>query len=145
MVHSLNLAMKYFDQLQVMPIFMIAIMVLWICSGLTILEESKYYTWGELFSLYASFAVCCIGIKILMSKIKQQKLRKWRERASSIQSIGEDQSFLISNSHLNNPGLNESLNYCKSEARLQDTSSDYKFAEGGINSGEPPLTPRGRL
>ena len=118
---------------------MTAIMVLWISSGLLLLEESKYYTWGELFSLYASFAVCCIGIKILMSKIKQQKLRKWRERASSIQSIGEDQSFMASHSHLNQPaggGLNESLNYCKSEARLQeDTSSDYKFAEGGINSG----------
>ena len=46
---------------------------------------------------------------------------------------------MASHSHLNQPaggGLNESLNYCKSEARLQeDTSSDYKFAEGGINSG----------
>ena len=46
MVHSLNLAMKYFDQLQVMPIFQVCLMIMWICSGMMILQESKNYTWG---------------------------------------------------------------------------------------------------
>ena len=106
MVHSLNLAMKYFDQLQVMPIFMTTVMVLWICSGLMILQESKNYSWGQLFSIYAAFIICCIGVKILMSKIKNQKLRRWRERANSVQSI-EEHSLYISGTHAH--VLNESM------------------------------------
>ena len=106
MVHSLNLAMKYFDQLQVMPIFMTTVMVLWICSGLMILQESKNYSWGQLFSIYAAFIICCVGVKILMSKIKVQKLRRWRERANSVQSI-EEHSLYISGTHAH--VLNESM------------------------------------
>ena len=33
--------------------------------------------------MFGSFLVCCIGIRILLSKIKNQRLRKWRDRANS--------------------------------------------------------------
>ena len=36
-IHSLNLAMKNFDQLEVMPIFMVTIMMLWMMSGMIVL------------------------------------------------------------------------------------------------------------
>ena len=38
--HSINLAIKHFDQLEVMPIFMVTVMCLWMFSGMWILQES---------------------------------------------------------------------------------------------------------
>ena len=38
-VHLLNLAMKYYDQVEVVPIFQTCLMIMWITSGLIILNE----------------------------------------------------------------------------------------------------------
>lgn len=42
--HSTNMAMKFYDQLEVMPTFMAMVMVLWMSSGMLILQEVKFYT-----------------------------------------------------------------------------------------------------
>lgn len=73
-VHSMNLAMKYFDQMQVIPIFMSCIMINWILSGMLILQEFEFYTWAQLVSMLVGFALCCVGIKILMSKVSRRHL-----------------------------------------------------------------------
>ena len=36
-IHSLNLGMKHFDQLEVMPIYMVSLMLMWMVAGLVIL------------------------------------------------------------------------------------------------------------
>ena len=38
--HSINLAMRNYNQLEVMPIFMVTVMCLWMFSGMWILQES---------------------------------------------------------------------------------------------------------
>ena len=38
-IHSVNLAMRYFDQLEVIPIFMCCVLLLWMLSGLVIMNE----------------------------------------------------------------------------------------------------------
>ena len=42
-VHMLNKAMKYYDQLEVVPIYQTASMTLWICTGLIVFDEASLY------------------------------------------------------------------------------------------------------
>ena len=67
-LHLLQFAMKYYDQLEAMPIYQTAIMIMWIVSGLIIFRETRYYTWGQLWCIFFAIVVCCIGIKFLTSK-----------------------------------------------------------------------------
>ena len=69
--HSLNMAMKEYDQLEVMPIFQATSMMCWIIGGMVILGEAANYTGRQLFGIAFSFLISCIGIKILLMKIKQ--------------------------------------------------------------------------
>ena len=45
-LHSLNSAMRLYDQLEVVPVYQTALMLSWILGGLFILEEKKYYSWA---------------------------------------------------------------------------------------------------
>ena len=94
--HSINLAMKYYDQLEVMPIFQAMIMIMWILGGMVVLQEAQFYSWGQLGGIAASFFVCCIGIYLLVAKIKTQrretKQRRSRSKHSRINS-GMDHSI----------------------------------------------------
>ena len=85
-MHSLNLAMMYYEQLEVMPINMTCIMISWMVSGMFLLREGQYYSTTDLVWIFSSFAICCLGIKVLMSKIKQQRDIKWRQRAGSFET-----------------------------------------------------------
>ena len=67
---SLNNAMKYYDQLEVMPIFQAMIMMMWMLGGMVVLQEANNYTWNQLWGIFASFCVSCVGIYLLISKIK---------------------------------------------------------------------------
>lgn len=69
-VHLLNLAMKYYDQVEVVPIFQTCLMIMWITSGLIILNEQKFYSWPELAGILGSICLCIIGIKFLSMKTK---------------------------------------------------------------------------
>ena len=89
-VHSLNLAMKHFDQLEVMPIYMTIIMIFWMLSGMIILRESSKYTTSQFFGIFGSILVCCIGIKVLISKIKTQRMQKYLDRTNA---ADEDESI----------------------------------------------------
>lgn len=46
------------------------LMILWILTGLIILDEKKYYGGLQLAAIFASVFFCCIGIKILTMKSK---------------------------------------------------------------------------
>ena len=64
------MAMKNYDQLEVMPIYQAMNMMLWMLGGMIMMNETSYYTNLELLYIFLSFCVCCIGIKILTLKIK---------------------------------------------------------------------------
>ena len=42
--HSLNMAMKEYDQLEVMPIFQAMIMMMWMMGGMIVLNEMAFYS-----------------------------------------------------------------------------------------------------
>ena len=83
-------------------------MCLWMIAGMAILQESQYYSWGKLFSMFGSFLVCCIGIRILMSKIKNQRLVKWRERVNSVTYLASSSSMVKDDDFININNLNNS-------------------------------------
>ena len=60
--------MKYFNNTDVMPIYQSFILINWMISGLVLLDESKFYTWGELFLLGASCLLVISGIFVLIRK-----------------------------------------------------------------------------
>ena len=48
-MYFLNLSMKYYNNTEVNPIYESVRMIGWILSGLILLDESKLYSWIELF------------------------------------------------------------------------------------------------
>ena len=70
--HSLNMAMKEYDQLEVMPIFQTFIMIMWMTGGMIVLNETAFYTTWQLVSIFGSFCILLAGVKVLTMKIKLQ-------------------------------------------------------------------------
>ena len=64
----LNISMKYYDQLDVIPIFMTAYLVFGICSGMIFFDEASSYTAGNLVGIVAGILVCMLGIVLLVMK-----------------------------------------------------------------------------
>lgn len=64
----LNLSMKYYNNLDVMPIYQSTILMGLMVAGLLVLNESALYTWGQLSILFASAVVVIAGIFILTKK-----------------------------------------------------------------------------
>ena len=73
-LHLINQAMKYYDQVEVVPIFQTCLMIMWITSGLIVLNEKKFYSWLELAGILGSIVLSLIGIKFLSMKRKLIKI-----------------------------------------------------------------------
>ena len=58
-------------------------MILWILTGLIILNEKQFYDGTQLFAIFGSVALCIIGIKLLTMKTNLLKVEAARERADS--------------------------------------------------------------
>ena len=67
-LHQLNIAMKYYDQIEVQPIYQVNIMMAWILTGLIVARETQFYTAGELGSIFTAMIICCLGIFFLQQK-----------------------------------------------------------------------------
>jgi hypothetical protein len=69
-LHLLNQAMKFYSQMEVVPVYQTALLIFWIATGLIILDEKKFYSGLELSYVFASVLLCLIGIKVLTMKKK---------------------------------------------------------------------------
>jgi len=69
-LHLVNCAMKYYDSMEAVPVYQTCLMIMWIVSGLIVLDEKRYYSWPKLLSIMGSIMLCCIGIKFLTMKTK---------------------------------------------------------------------------
>lgn len=84
-LHLLNLAMKYYKQMEVVPVYQTSLLILWILTGLIILDEKKFYSGAELTCVFASVFLCFIGIKFLTMKKKLiEEQNEQRQRADSL-------------------------------------------------------------
>ena len=73
MLYLINIAMKYYDQLEVIPVFASSQLVFIILSGLILLDEYSLYKDEELVGLAIGVAVCAVGVFILLVKNKVKK------------------------------------------------------------------------
>jgi len=67
-IYMLNLSMKLYNNLDVMPIYQSMILMHMMLAGLILLDESALYTWGELCALFGSAIFVILGIYILTQK-----------------------------------------------------------------------------
>jgi len=89
-LHMLNLAMKYYDQIEAIPVYQTSVMIMWILTGLIVFNEVQYYSVLELCGIAGSLTLCCIGIKFLTMKTKMLKEAKKEERLLSAQKTHQD-------------------------------------------------------
>ena len=68
LIYVLNIAMRYYDNLDVMPIFQSFILFMMIVSGWVVFDEVQFYTPLQMVGITCSSLVVCVGIKILTMK-----------------------------------------------------------------------------
>ena len=66
-----NLAMKYYKQIEVIPIFQCFYFVMNITFGMLLLGEAKFYTTGDLFRIFGTSGISFVGIWIIYLKWKK--------------------------------------------------------------------------
>ena len=67
-----NHAMKYYEQMLVMPIYQTNIMSWSIIAAMACLGETRYYTTAQLAGIALAIAVCILGILFLIQKTKDK-------------------------------------------------------------------------
>lgn len=68
LIFSVNLSMKYYDQIDVMPTYFAQILIWSVLCGLVLLEEHEYYSKTELTAIIISAIVSFFGIQLLAKK-----------------------------------------------------------------------------
>merc|ERR1712110_255861 len=63
-----NYGIKYYDQIEVMPIYQTSLLLHNILVGLLCLNELKFYTYGMLSGIGTSTLICAVGIYVLLEK-----------------------------------------------------------------------------
>ena len=64
--------MKYYDQLDVVPIFLTSVLIFNIVEGMILLDEVSLYERTDLIGISFGIAACMLGIIILTSKNADQ-------------------------------------------------------------------------
>ena len=62
-----------------MPIYSTCVMLFWICTGLVVFDEVRYYTNLGLLGILGSGVLSCIGIKFLTMKTKMLQTARIEE------------------------------------------------------------------
>ena len=77
----LNISMKYYDQLDVIPVFMTSFLVFGIVCGLIFFNEIESYTWGSGAGILGGCLLCIAGIALIV--LKNAKVAKKNVRSNS--------------------------------------------------------------
>ena len=95
----MNMAMKYYDLLDITPIYMASILVFNIVEGLIILDEYTAYTRNGLIGIGIGILCCCFGITMLMvknhDKVKTKAMSKDINESDEESEIQEMRYLLL--------------------------------------------------
>ena len=64
----MNMSLKYYDQLEIVPIYQAAIILNNVLCGGVIFQEFDKYEWWKLLILCAGFLICIVGILVVIKK-----------------------------------------------------------------------------
>ncbi len=67
-LYLMNVAMKIYRQIEVVPVFESMVIIFTITAGLVLFDESSYYSWLELSGILGSAVLVLIGIVVLTFK-----------------------------------------------------------------------------
>ena len=66
--YMLNVAMQYFDQVAIMPIYECFLILTSILTGAVIMQDYRMYNWQQFLMLLVCSIICIIGVFILVKK-----------------------------------------------------------------------------
>ena len=69
----LNLAIRLYDQLAVIPIYQTFVLLTWTSIGLFLLDEYQQYTSEHLAGIVTGIIICILGVKALTMKYSGKK------------------------------------------------------------------------
>jgi multidrug transporter EmrE-like cation transporter len=64
----LNLALKTYRQVEVIPVYESLVTIMIVVSGLVLFDESEFYGWARLVGIFFSIVLVCFGICVLALK-----------------------------------------------------------------------------
>jgi len=67
-VYTINVAMKNYDQMEVIPIFQTVLMIFWILTGMLLLDEIQFYTTSQIWRIVLAVLICALGVYFLVKK-----------------------------------------------------------------------------
>lgn len=68
-----NYGIKYYDQMEVMPVYQTCLLNHNILVGMLCLNELRFYTTGMLLGILLSTTCCIIGITVLLEKNREKR------------------------------------------------------------------------
>lgn len=68
MLYVLNVAMRYYDNIDVIPIYQSFILLNMLASGWVVMDEMRFYSPIQILGIISTSTIVCIGIKILTMK-----------------------------------------------------------------------------
>jgi hypothetical protein len=63
-----NFILKYYDQIEVMPIFQVLWIIFSMIFGMILLTEAQFYTWPQLLGIFATTLIGVAGMYVLVLK-----------------------------------------------------------------------------
>jgi len=63
-----NFVLRYYDQIEIIPIFQVMWIIFNMIFGLILLEEGLCYTWGQLCGIFATSLLGIAGMYVLVLK-----------------------------------------------------------------------------
>ena len=64
----LNIAMRYYNNLDIMPVYQSLNLIMMLTCGWILLDEIKYYEWKDMLGILGSSVLIITGIKIITMK-----------------------------------------------------------------------------
>lgn len=86
-IFILNIAMRYYNNLDIMPVYQSLILISMLVTGWTLLDEIEYYEFGNLMGILGASLLIIAGIKIITMKTSVVTTLKRRPSLNSSQLV----------------------------------------------------------
>ena len=96
-LHFINLAVKYYDATDVVPVLNAALLIAEIICGLVVGGELFLYDARQLFFIFICSLICIAGIQVLMMKTSQLTIDKCQTIESNNLLLTENEPLLSEN------------------------------------------------
>lgn len=90
MISRLNLSIKYFDQLEIIPVYQSSIILLNVLVGGVMFNEFQYLTWSKFAWFSVGAALCIAGTLVVLEKYSLSKQTQSSHLRTTDEIMGRD-------------------------------------------------------